>query len=174
MKLHHLLFLALPLHGLSAPAAVIAQDSPREDRIWVALGWGGGLFGDTEDRVSVFELAWQRGSYLLALRGVSANRGISDWTHDAAILFGRASTGKRGHASIAAGPAFVDVHYPSQLLADGNSVSTWDHVIGIAVAVEGSFAPSRFLGVGVQGFGNLNEARSFIGVALVLKVGSLN
>jgi hypothetical protein len=46
-------------------------------------------------------------------------------------------------------------------------------VIGLPFVGEASFSPISFIALGAQVFGNVNSARSYLGLALVFKAGQV-
>ena len=152
------------------PAESAAQTSPTENRGWFAFGLGGGVFGRSGGPGGVAELAFQRGPHLLALRSSGGGEFLGDGVTDVGLLYGRATTGEGWHSSAAIGLGWVGATKDCGLFS---SECSDESTVGVLIAAERSFRPSRFFGVGVQTFGNLNPVRSFIGVALVLKLGSL-
>ena len=147
----------LVCHFCAHPAAVAAQAAPQSSSGWLALGIGGGAFADSDAAYSaVVELAYQRGPHLLALRASGVGEIDGSDVVDLGLLYGRATTGRGiGHASIAIGLAYVG--------ADG---------FGVPLAADASIRTS-VIGVGLKAFANLNNQRSFIGLALVVQLGSL-
>ena len=160
------------------PAESAAQTSTADRGGWVALGMGGSLVRRSVERIGSVELALQRGSNMLAVRSLGINRNSDAFRvwEVVELLYGRAKWLGTKRVSVAFGLSWTCVSYPSEPSADpgeSGTVNPHKDVIGIPIVVEASLSPSRSLGAGVQAFGNLNSAESFIGVALVAKVGSL-
>ena len=154
----------------TTPSELTAQTSPKENRGWFAFGLGGGSFGNSEGPGGVAELAFQHGPHLLAVRSSGGGAILGDGVTDIGFLYGRATTGEGRHSSTAIGISWVGATTGCGMFS---SECEDESTVGIPMAVEHSFRPSRFFGVGIQAFGNLNFVRSFIGVALILKVGRL-
>ena len=144
------------------------SSEPAEVMFWLNAGLGrssvGWLAGNAGGSI-------QYGSGLVSLR-ITANvesfdyRG-SDKLYDLGLLFGLASRGTKGHASIAAGTARV-------------TGSRYDHgkrgfdpVIGLPVEVQFFRHFGSFFGLGVNAFANVNAEQSFAGISLNLRLGKL-
>jgi hypothetical protein len=56
------------------------------------------------------------------------------------------------------------------VFSDCRSAST---VIGLPLEVQASYRPGKWLGVGLYGFANLNDRRSFAGATLGFQIGRL-
>ena len=163
------LLFVLAVHGFPSPSSAAAQTPRTMIRGWIAIGAGVGVFGSETAGGALAELAFQHGHHLVALR---SSGGDSDWkgggVRDIAIVYGRATTGEGKHLSVAVGLAWVDSSYC--YLFGG---CTGESALGVPIVAEISSPHNRFLGTGLQVFGNLNSLRSFIGMAVVLKAGSL-
>lgn len=142
-----------------------AQAGPEAGPIWAQAGLGassanfGGLAG-----VSVGS-----GGHLFSARAsfVAENfEGGDEETFDVALLYGRRlRTIGAFRPSVSAGIAYVKC----EECDDGDNATS----VGLAVSAEAALWPTKFAGVAVHGFGNLNSIASFAGVALTIHLGRL-
>ena len=142
-----------------------AQVRPDARAIWVQAGLGassanlGGLAG-----ISVGS-----GNHLFSARAsfVAENfEGGDEETFDVALLYGRRiRSAGTFRPSASAGIAYVKCE---ECDGGGNATS-----VGLAVSAEAALWPTRFAGLAVHGFGNLNPIASFAGVALTVHLGRL-
>jgi len=145
-----------------APVA-IAQASSSPSPTWVTLGLGGGHFGEVS-LAALAGLARQRGPHLFALRS-SVVTDFDDHVYDIGLLYGRGTRGQGtgGRRSVGIGLALVSV--------DGLTGED-GYTIGVPLAVEMSRNGPN-IGLGVQGFANLNSVQSFAGAVVTIGLGRL-
>ena len=178
MRQKFLAALAVAALVFAAPAESASQSSAPPSGWWLTLGVGGSVVNGSLDRTLPVELALQRGANLLAFRFLLNTKSPDSFglTELVGLLYGRARSFGNRRLSVASGLSWICVSSPSEPIADPTqtgTVSPHKDVIGVPIVVEASFTPSRFLGAGIQVFGNINSVESFIGMALVVKVGSL-
>jgi arginase len=160
--------LGLLVSSMSAPLA--AQAHPR---MWLGLGpLGSAARGDGAEGMAVMaEIVYQTGPHYFALRAAGAADPLgegADEFGDFGLLYGRAALRPWGHASVAAGLAITGVSSCHDALSGGTCTT-----LGIPLTAEAALRMGSFLGVGVQGFANLNSKSVYGGVVVFLQVGSL-
>lgn len=161
----------LPLLSLLSlePAAALAQETLPEETTPVR-GWlTGGLGASTEGFAGVagFDLAVDH--HLFSVRGSVASGILGPAFWDVGLLYGRTGVWERGMASASAGLGVMNGDISSGL-SRSEPVGAR---IGIPLAARLAWHPTRVVGLGLSGFGNLNTARSFAGLALTLELGRL-
>lgn len=162
----------VPLLGLmivvvaATPAPAAAQERART---WVGLGYGaGGARGGSEAAALMGELVHQNGAHHLAARAVVIVDPFgegSDSFSELGALYGRVAKGKTGHAALATGLAFTSV------APCDSGASAGCTTLGVPIVAEAAFRPTRVLGIGIQGFANLNRQKVFGGVVMFLQIG---
>jgi hypothetical protein len=153
---------------LGTESTVLAQEtaSARFDTFWI----GGGLGAGSHDFAGHLNLSYQTGANLFSFRTAGTAGIFSDGFGDLALLYGRATRAPaRYQASAALGIAVADGCEGGGLGGCRNKPS----VIGFPVETQVSWRPSRFLGVGLYGFADINHLRSFAGVTLGIQLGRL-
>ena len=152
--------------------AEAAQDSApvsRRDTYWLGIGLGAG----SEDLAAQVNGSYQFGANLISARIASTAGLFGTELTDYALLFGRATRGAsdRHLFSAAAGVALVDGCDGSGGFLGG--CQDQSAVIGFPLEVQASYRPGKLLGVGLYGFANFNDRRSFGGVTLGVQLGRL-
>jgi len=157
---------------------------PGERGVFASAGVGLG----SNDVGALVSLTYRHKSLLFGAR-VSAT-GSSDFfppasqvfDRDVALLVGRQFVGRAGYASVSTGLAVAHGERPGAPRTDcpasfvgalfcGNEVVE-RRTLGLPV--EGKLVLStRYAGIGVSAFGNLNSHASFFGLALVLELGAI-
>lgn len=151
---------------LALPAALAAQDAAR---YWIAAGPATGGAADGGDTLGLMgQLAYQTGPHQFTLRGVVLLELFStnDTSGELGVLYGRAATGYLGHASLSAGLAHVTI---DRTFDDQGIIST----VGVPIAGEVVLRMLPVLGLGMQGFANLNTESIYGGLALFVQLGWL-
>lgn len=159
------LLVALGLFG-AAPAA--GQTAHQRDSFWFAAGLGAG----SEDLAGSLNASYQFGASVISLR-TSATAGLfDDGFTDYALLYGRATrrAGQRYHAAFGLGVSVVDGCPVDGFLGGCQDFSM---VAGLPIEVQAFWRPGNLIGLGLYGFANFNEARSFAGLTLGLQIGRL-
>jgi hypothetical protein len=154
----------LALVGCAAVAG--AQESPRT---WLGAGVTAAGFDDGGGIGGLAEIVHQRGPHHFVIRGMFATNaeehsGVGT-VEELGVQYGRARRGSRGHAAIAAGLAFTWLDQCEG--ATGPGCST----LGVPVTAEAALRVSRYVGLGVQAFGNLNSKTSYGGAAAFVQLG---
>src|SRR5262245_54607 len=133
-------------------------------RLWGAVG--GGM---TPGAVAATgELVFQKGAHQITARAVvmgdpyGAESGQNPMG-EIGLLYGRTAMSRRGHLSMSAGLAVTDTDMDSE---EGMT-------LGVPLVGEAAFSVLPVLGLGLQGFANLNSNDSYGGFALFLQLGYL-
>lgn len=144
----------------------VSQD-PNSNRIWVNAGLGVG----TNDISGFVNVSYQKGNNLLSMRGaLSGDLVFGDEFWDIGMLYGRATSQQRYHASISAGLAMVGGKRDAGFSSSGNDVPV---AIGLPLKAQLNWQPTSVLGFGLHIFANINFEHSFAGLALSLQLGKL-
>jgi hypothetical protein len=149
-------------------ASLAAQDRPR---IWLGLGLGSGARADGASGFGVMgELVYQIRAHHFVIRAL----GVADPFGDNAdsfgeigALYGRAAKRRWGHAAISAGLALTGVSSCPNATISGCTT------LGVPVVAEAALRLASIVGIGIQGFGNLNPKSIYGGVAVFLQLGWL-
>lgn len=153
---------------LGTKSTVLPQEpsSSGFDTYWIGAGVGAG----SNDFAGHFNISYQSGASLFSLR-VAGTAGIfSDGFSDVALLYGRATRApERYQASVALGLAVADGCTGSGLGGCRNRPS----VFGLPLETQVFWRPSKFFGMGLYGFADINHLRSFAGVTLGIQLGRL-
>jgi hypothetical protein len=133
---------------------------------------GLGLGVGSEDLGGQLNGSYQFGANLLSLRTAITVGPFDDGFNDYALLYGRATrpAHSRYHVSAAAGIALVNGCNSDGFLGGCEEKPT---VVGLPVEFQAFWRPGKLVGVGLYGFANLNQTRSFAGVTLGLQIGRL-
>lgn len=167
-SLHTLPALILVLLFLPpAPLAARWQDEP--SRIWLGFGLGSGGSADGEGIALLGEFAWHRQPHAVTLRALAigdVRSGSQGEFVDLGLLYGRTRTGQFGHVGLSAGLALTSVGPRCAGLTDC-------FVIGVPVAAEVALRLAPILGLGAQGFANINGETVYGGLVLFMQFGWL-
>ena len=140
---------------------------PSRDRFWASAGLGVG----SEDFGGSANVAFQHGSHLFSLRTAASAGLFDDGFGDVALLYGYATpTSRRHHAGAAIGIAIVNGCVEGSVFSSCIDQGT---VLGLPLEAQLAWLPTKFLGIGLYGFGNVNRMRSFGGVTLSLQLGGV-
>jgi hypothetical protein len=154
-----------PPSALSRADIPVAQES--HSTYWLTAGAGLGSRGGA----GVVGGAYQFGRNLLTARGAGTVAFFGDGLWDIGLLYGRASLPGLVHLSLAAGVAAVGGTRREESLFDPSErMST---TIGLPFEVQ-LFFRLPVLGVGVYGFGNINDQESFGGIAAAVQIGRVH
>jgi hypothetical protein len=136
-----------------------AVETNKARKLWWAFG-GGGL--STQGGSVGFGLSHQFRPHILTARFIrnydSEGGGTQAW--DIGVLYGRSYKTQRAMISASAGIAYVGP--PSDF-----------GTVGIPLESQIFWTPTRYFGIGVYGFGNLNTKEPFGGALLGLQFGRL-
>ena len=151
----------------AAPLPAQERAAPGRDTFWFGVGIGAG----SEDFAGNLHGSYQFGPNLISFRNAGTAGIFDDGFGDYALLYGRAikPSGRRHHASAAIGIGLVDGCQGGGL-GGCQDVPT---VIGLPIEAQLFWRPGSLVGVGLYGFANLNDTRSFAGLTLGLQLGRL-
>jgi hypothetical protein len=152
------------------PGPSLAQDGvpvPGRDTYWIGAGLGVG----SEDFAGQVNGSYQFGANLVSVRLAGSAGLFDDGFNDYALMYGRATRPERSryHLSGAAGISLVDGCIGGGL---GGCQKT-DRRVGFPLEVQAFWRPGKLVGLGLYGFGNLNNSRVFGGLTLGLQLGRL-
>lgn len=165
--------LALVLLALSVPISVASQEASQINKTWVAFGYGGGSFGAWSGGSTVAEVAHQRGANVFALHVAGRAHAVYEWINGGGFLYRRVVAGRATQWSVGAGVSYVDFHICDDTPEEDGGPCPHRATVGLPLVVDVSRQLAGVLGGGVQAFANLNSEQSFIGLAVVLKLGDL-
>jgi hypothetical protein len=157
--------LAMTLSGSIAWSDLSAQPVSAPGRFWFSGGAGLGRLDEAGAGLMV-DFAYQKGAQLFALHSTAVVGGyeLGHIAGEIGLIYGRASTGRGARQwSAAVGLSFVQVDISGEV---------FENTVGLPITAEASLN-SPNVGIGLRGFANLNPARSFGGLALVLRLGGL-
>lgn len=176
-----LLWLAAGAEGQTAeaprPGAEPAQATVPRQGVTVGVGMGTG----SRDIAGHLSLWIQKDHHAIAIRSAGASDfnilSPSDSESDLAVLYGRRGRSARTWGRIGVGPGVVQTVRSGPGYDCSWFVCSYDRVrettVGLAFQADGTLAFSRFLGLGISIFGNLNSAGSFGGAALTIHLGAV-
>lgn len=169
-----------------------AQPADNEPYWWIdfGAGLGGGapktedeLFADAYSIAAIASLSYQFKANLLSLRTAQVinmnnfffffGTGELSSVRDVAFLYGRVKTSENSRASLAAGIGFARSALQDAVFFVPTSRAKTEKAVGLALETQFCVQPTAFLGIGVNGFGNINSKNSFYGVTLSLQLGKL-
>lgn len=152
----------------AAPLAAGAQQSPERTIFWGAVGAGAGFPSSGGDGIAnMAQLVIQKNSHHLALRGLVLHD-IERSTREIGelgALYGRTNAFRMRGAVIAAGISGVAFDTCPD---DDDSCFT----VGVPLVAEITRS-WKILGLGLQGFANVNDKASYAGATLFLQAGRL-
>lgn len=148
----------------------ITLQSTNIKRFWVNAGLGVG----TPGIAGIVSTSYQfLGSNLLTLRGAATGELFGDDLWDIGLLYGRATTAQDYHASISVGMAVMGGSRSTGGLFSDTPREEISHQFGFPIEGQLFWRHFRIIGLGMSGFVNINEERSFAGLAACLQVGKL-
>lgn len=145
-----------------SPSAARASSSP--GRAWLGAGLGLGVGGGVDGGAGLVQLAWQRAPHHVVLRGLGLAELYGGNAGELGLLYGRVRTGPSRHLAVATGLSRVSLSG-----CDGRA-SPRCVTLGIPLTAEVALQ-TRFVGLGLQGFTNLNKEAIHGGVVLFLQAG---
>jgi hypothetical protein len=158
------------LRRVAAMPSLAAQGRGAPWRLWGAAGLGSAGGGNEEGVAAVGQVVFQKAPHHVAIRAVGILDPFDPGTcgmGDIGVLYGRMTTGRVGHAAVAAGVAATDA--PGCDVGPGTSQWT----VGVPIIAELALRPMRLVGFGLQGFANANSRAHFGGVAIFVQLGWL-
>lgn len=144
------------------------MNEPIPARVWGAVGLGAAVPTSGGDGIgNMAQLVYQKAPHHAALRGLVLHDldRDTDTIGEVAALYGRMRPFGRHHVAVAAGVAAVAFDTCPD---DDDSCFT----MGIPLVAEAALS-SRFIGVGMQAFGNLNRKAPYAGALLFVQLGWL-
>jgi len=145
-----------------------AQD---RSRIWLGAGLGSAARADGASGFAVMgEVVYQVRAHHFAVRALGAADPFdtgADAFGEIGLLYGRAAKRKWGHGAISAGLAVTGVSSCSDAGTSGCTT------LGVPVVAEAALRLASVVGVGIQGFANLNPKSVYGGVVVFLQLGWL-
>lgn len=159
--------LALTLLPLTVGSA--AGQSP-DTGTWVGIGAGAATpLGDWAHSdpafAGVLELAHRRGGHLFSTRAMVVAELLGDSFYDFGLLYGRQRRVSFGYLSASAGIGTV--------LGPHGSAESKEATLGIPFELRARGRLSSFLGLSVQGFGNLNRRQRLLGATVSVQLGQV-
>jgi hypothetical protein len=140
---------------------------------WLSAGLGGCTLGDLAGSAAM-SLRFDR--VIISMRTTANSAGLfDDEYYDLGLLVGYAAQMGRGHWSIAVGIASVTGTYGHglNLFSSNESREKVPAHIGLPLEVQLFPYVSRFWGVGLYGYADVNAEQSFAGITLSLRLGKL-
>lgn len=153
---------------VSAPAIGQTPAGPGRNSFWVGVGLGLG----SEDFAGSLNGSYQFGANLVSIRSAATAGLFDDGFSDVALLYGRATRSPRDRYQFGAalGVAVVDGCRGGGVFSSCRNAPS---VIGLPLELQAFWRPGSLIGLGLYGFANLNQTRSFAGVTLGLQLGRL-
>lgn len=153
---------------LGSVGPVSAQDAGDQPRWWIGLGVGTGHVPDDTGILSTLVQATvQSGAHQLSLRvPYLTSRNESEF-QEYGLAYSRVLLRNSAHVSAGGGVSYVRACRGFDGLSE-----ECDGGWGIPLVAEGALHKG-FIGLGIQGFANLNRMGSYTGVALFVQVGRL-
>jgi hypothetical protein len=143
-----------------------AQD---RSRIWLGAGLGSAARSDGASGFAVMgEIVYQVKAHHFTIRAMGAAEPFgegADEFGEIGLLYGRAAKRTWGHAAISGGLAITSV---ASCHASATSGCT---TLGVPVVAEAALRFAPVVGVGIQGFANLNPKSVYGGLVLFLQLG---
>lgn len=147
------------------------NSSVQKKYYWVNLGAGSGSISKNAFALSA-NATYQFGNNLLTLRAAGTGELFGKSIGDYGLLYGLPLKQEQVFISIGVGLAFVEgsiSHGLFSLIPPEKIGPT----IGIPLEVQLFWRPTRFLGMGLYGFANLNPEEPYVGVTLSFQLGKL-
>jgi hypothetical protein len=165
--MRRVLFVLLLLVTDFCPLSAAAQD---RSRIWLGFGLGGAASTSEASGMAIMgEVVYQTGPHHFAIRAMGAADPFgedADEFGELGILYGRAAKRDWGHATIAAGLALTG-------FGSCSGTARGCHTVGVPVVAEAALRFASVVGVGAQGFTNLNSKSVYGGLVFFLQLGAL-
>lgn len=138
--------------------AQIPKTNQASNLYWVTVGGGLSNLGSTAGGA----LSHQFKSNLISVRflkNFNLDAGYKTW--DIAGIYGKSYKSPQAMISFGTGIAFVNT----------NDLSEKSGTVGLPFESQIFWTPTRFFGVGIYGFGNINSIKSFGGALLGIQIG---
>lgn len=149
---------------------------------WFGVGAGVGTLPSEEEALAAsLSLTYQRRSHLFSARAAFAGDPVfGPYLYDIGVLYGRAFPVGRRAVSIAAGVGVVDGDFDTFCIAVGYASNCAENrrdevgaTLGVPLEVQIHSLTTRFFGLSICGFANLNRTGTFGGVLLHIRLGDL-
>ncbi|MBN3035647.1 MAG: hypothetical protein JW861_08680 [Bacteroidales bacterium] len=156
------------------------HDRTGRDHFWINVGMGVSSYG----MAGGFSLSWQHKWHLFSFRGVS-NEEVSifgpdpnESAGDFALVYGPVLKTKSGSLSVSTGISLVKgrergelISHPSWFEAE-YELNSWQ-TFGFPFECDVFWTPLSFMGLGINGFANINNRQPYIGGLVSLQFGRL-
>ncbi len=163
------------------PQDTVSAAGRESSRYWVNAGFGAASTGiGAGASISVpagRTLFTLRVAYTEEFKIIGPSPKENAW--DIGFLAGYLAENENGILSGSAGLSLVSVQRRGEFLGSSGMFSS-DYssdirtTVGIPLEIQLIWTPIEFLGIGIDGFGNLNPEKSYAGVMLMLRVGRLH
>ena len=154
--------------GALAASGATAQQVPSRARVWGAAGVGAGVPTSGGDGITnMVQLVFQKEPHHAAIRALvlhDLDRGTNE-IGEVGPLYGRMQQRKWGHVTLASGVSAVAF---DTCPSDDDTC----FAIGLPLVAEAVLS-RRFIGLGIQAFGNVNRKASYAGATLFLALGRM-
>ena len=147
------------------------RSSIQKKHYWINLGAGAGSISENAAALSA-NATYQFGKNLLTLRTAGTGELFGKSIGDYGLLYGLTLKQEQVLFSVGVGLAFVEGSI-SHGLFSSKPPEKIGPTIGIPLEAQLFWRPTRFLGVGLYGFANLNPEEPFVGVTLSFQFGKL-
>lgn len=176
-----LLWLAAGAEGQTDPAAGAGVEPPRIMTPRQGVTVGAGMGTGSREMAGHLSLWIQKDHHAFAVRTAGASEfnilSPSDSETDWAVLYGRRADSERTWGRFAAGPGVVRSIRSGPGYDCAWFICSYDQArettLGLAFQADGTLAFSRFVGLGISVFGNLNPKASFAAAALTIHLGAV-
>ena len=137
-------------------------------RAWVTVGLGGGNAGSGGFAGAAgFDVLSQH--HLLSLRATTVSVLFDDDFWDVGLLYGRTLLPSRGLVAASGDLALMGGQRCGGFL--GSTCNTVRARVGVPVAVRAAWNATRYFGIGIYTFADINGEQSFAGAALTIQLG---
>lgn len=153
-------------------------------RLWANFGMGILKSSKSQADLSrLLSLSYQHRIHLVTLRYMTARNFCEiagcKFFKDVSLLYGLSSRWHKVHLSVSFGPSLTSIQDGSLERDENGSFLVGENgdflhrkakTLGMALATQLFWRPSRALGLGVYGLGNLNSERHFLGAMLSIQL----
>ena len=147
------------------------KSNVQEKNFWVNLGLGSGSISENAFALNA-NMTYQFGKNMLTLRAAGMGELFGKSIGDNGLLYGIALRQEQVLFSVGAGLAFVEGSISHGLFSTKEPEKIGP-TIGIPLEAQLFWRPTRFLGIGLYAFANLNPEESFAGITLGFQFGKL-
>ena len=165
------LIVAFMIFLFDSSDAQLNNNSVKKNYYWV--NFGAGLGSISEDAFALSANAtYQFGKNILTLRAAGTGELFWKSIGDNGLLYGLALKQGQVFVSVGAGLAFVEGSISDGLFST-RELEKIGPTIGIPLEAQLFWRPTRFLGIGLYAFANLNSEEPFAGITLGFQFGKL-